>query len=98
MHGNGADAIKQVLAELAVFNGFVGLSVGRGNETAIGLVTDLASDRADFLVLQNPQQLALGINWHFRDFVEEQRTALRLAEEALAVRVRSSECSFDRAE
>ena len=98
MNGNGADAVIKVFAQFAVLDGFLGHAVGGGDDPAIGLVTGLAADGPDFLVLQHAQQLALRVNRHLGNFVEEQRAALGLAEQAFAVGMRAGERAFDRAE
>ena len=93
-----ADAVEQILAQLAVLDGFFGLAIRRGDDAAIGLVTDLAADRPDFLFLQHAQQFALRINGHFGNFVEEQRAAFGLAEQAFAIGMRAGESAFHGAE
>ena len=96
--GNGADAVEQIFAQLAVLDGFVRLAIGGGDEAAVGLVAGLAADRADFLVLQHAQQFALRVDRHFGDFVQQQRAAFGLAEQTFAVGVRAGEGAFDGAE
>ena len=95
---NGADAVIKVLAQFAVLEGVFRLAVGGGDDAAVGLVAGLAADRADFVVLQDAQQLALRVDGHFGDFVEQQRAAFRLAEKTFAVGVRAGERAFDRTE
>ena len=98
MHGNRADAVKQILAQLAVLDGVLRLAVGGGDDAAIGLVTRPSADGPDFLFLQHAQQLALRVDRHFGNFIQEQRAAFRLAEQTFAVGVRAGERAFDRAE
>ena len=98
MNRNGADAVIKVLAQFAVLDGVFRLAVGGGDDAAVGLVAGLAADRTDFLVLQDAQQLALRVNGHFGNFIEQQRAAFGLAEKPFAVGVRAGERAFDRAE
>jgi hypothetical protein len=98
MNGDGADAVEQVLAQLAIFNGFVGFAIGGGDDAAIGFVADFAADGAHFLVLQDAEEFALCVDGHFGDFVQEQGATFSLAEEAFAVGVSAGKGALDGAE
>ena len=80
---NGADAVKEVLAQFARLDRLVGLAVGRGDDAAIGLVTGASADGPDFLFLEDAQQLALRVDRHFGNFIQQKRAALGLPEQAL---------------
>ena len=59
------------------------LAVGGGDDAAVDLVAGGVADGPHFLVLQHAQQFALRVNRHFGNFVQEQRAALGLPEQAL---------------
>ena len=46
MNGNGADAVEQIFAQLAVLDGVLGLAVGGGDDAAVGLVDRSCRRRA----------------------------------------------------
>src|SRR2546427_6102217 len=83
--GNGADAVIQVFAQLAGFDGLFRRAVCGGDDAGIGLVTGAPAHGPDFLLLQHTQQLALRVDGHFRNFIEHERAAVGLPEKALAV-------------
>ena len=47
------------------------------------------------MVLQHAEQLALRIDRHLGNFIEQQRTALGLAEQTFTVGMRTGERTFD---
>src|SRR5205823_5714597 len=57
--------------------------------------TGSATARPDLLLLQYAQQFTLGINGHFRKFIQQQSPSLCLAKEPFAVALRASEGAFD---
>ncbi len=98
MDRDGADAVEQILAQLALGNRFIRLAIGGRDQTAVGFVRGLPTHRTHFLVLQHSQELALGIDWHFGDLVQQQRPAFRQPKQSIAIGVRAGEGAFHGAE
>ena len=94
MDRDRADAIKQIFAQLALGNRFVGLAIGGSDQAAVGFIGGLATHRAHFLVLQHAQELALGVHRHFGDFVQQERAAFGLAKQAFAIGVGTGKGPF----
>ena len=82
--GNGdrkdVEAIEQILAEPAALDEFDQVLVGRRDQPEVDLDRPARADRIDLALLQRAQQLDLGVERQFADFVEEQRAAIGLGE------------------
>lgn len=66
---------EQVVAEGAFAHQLAQVAVGRGDDAYIDAACACRADHADFLVLQDAQQLDLHAQAHFADFIEEDGAA-----------------------
>jgi hypothetical protein len=83
-------AVEEVLAESAAADELVEVAVGGGHEAHVDVEHLLAAaDRPHLAVLEHAQQLHLQRRRELGDLVEEQRAAVRLADQALG-RVRGT--------
>ncbi len=94
MHGDGADTVEQILPQLAVLDGFLGLAIGRGDDPAVNLVIVFAANTPGLAFLEHAQQLALRVDGHFGQLIQHQGAAFRLLEQPRLVRVRAGEGAF----
>src|SRR3989449_213366 len=78
-----AQAIEQVLAQLAVRHRLLGLAVGGRHDADVDLEFALPADPRDDPGLEHAQQAHLQLERHLADLVEEERAALGALEEAL---------------
>ncbi len=76
------EPVVEVLAELAALDRRLEILVGRGEEAHVDAERVLAADRAHALVLQHAQELHLQRERQLADLVEEERAAVRLADQA----------------
>ena len=74
------------------------IGVGRKDQAKIDRHFTLGADGTNAAVLQNAEQLALHRQRQFADFIEEQRAAMRIEEQALTPAVCAGEGSLDVAE
>ena len=65
--------------------------VGGRDDPHVNAARDVLPDPADLAVLEHAQQLGLGARRQLADFVEEQRPAVRILEEAGALAYRARE-------
>ena len=93
-HAEGGDAVIQVLAELALHNGFLEVFVGGRHDAHIQLDGGLTAQASELALLQHAQQFALQVHGHFADFIQKQGAALGLLEQAFLFAVGASEGPF----
>src|SRR6516162_6682582 len=72
--------IEQVFPEMAAFDAIQQFAIGRRNDANVDLDWFAAADRLDGALLQRAQKLDLRGQRQFRNFIEKQRTAMRLDE------------------
>jgi hypothetical protein len=77
-----AQAVEQVLAQLAVADGHRRLDVARGDDAHVDRHVALAADAGHAAGLEHAQQPDLQLRRHLADLVEEERPADRALEEA----------------
>ena len=70
-----AQAVEQILAELAVGDALLEIGVGRGDDPDVDPLRARVADRQHLALLEEPQQLRLHVERQVADFVEEQRAA-----------------------
>ena len=80
-----AQAVVEVLAEIAFGNLRRKVLVGRGEHADIHFDVLVAAHAGEFLLLQDTQHLGLGGQAHIADFVQEEGAAVRLFELALVL-------------
>ena len=85
------EAVVQVLAELATRHRLLDRLVGGGQHADIDPHRSLAAHRTDLALLQRAQQFHLCQQRNLGDFIEKERAAVGLAEEALLVGDRAGE-------
>src|SRR5579859_1846949 len=66
----------EVLAQLAVADGLLGIFIGRGDDANVDGSFGFAAEAADFAVFENTQEFGLRGRRHFADFVEQERAAV----------------------
>ena len=107
------EAIEQVFSKRPGRDGFVEVAIGGGDHADVDGNLAMIADSADGSVrrparartgagsagrLQHSQQLRLGLQIAFADFIQKQRAAVSQLEGSLAVAIGSGECTFDMAE
>ena len=78
------EAVKEILAEPALAHFLLQIAIGAGDEAHVDADGLVAADALEFAFLQHAQELDLKAQRNFRDFVEQQRAAVRRLESALA--------------
>lgn len=78
-------SVKQVLPETALPDPHGKVMRRAGDDANINLHPGTAADPLEALLGQHPQQFRSRLGGHFRHFVQEQRAAMRLFENADAV-------------
>ena len=81
-----AQAVEQILAELAVGDALLEIGVGRGHDADVDARGTRLADRQDFPLLEEAQQLRLHVDRQVADLVEEERAADRGAQRRRADR------------
>src|SRR2546421_5634815 len=71
MYGYNIEAEIKIFPEAAVFVGGLKVSISGGHDAHIDLRAVVATNRADFFVLQYAQQFRLQLEGQFADFIEE---------------------------
>ena len=71
MNADHAQAIEQVLAELALGDALFQIDVGRGDDPDVDPRGTGLADRQDFALFQEPQETRLYVDRQIADFVEE---------------------------
>ena len=90
--GQHAQAVEQILPERAVAHALLQALVGRGDDADVDRPGELAADTAHFLVLDDAQQVDLGLQRHVADLVQEDGPPFRQFELArLALLLRAGE-------
>ena len=82
VHGDGVDAIEEVLAELAALHGRREVAIGGGHQPDVHPARAGAAHAEERAGLQHAQQLHLAVGLHVADLVEQQRAAVRELDEA----------------
>ena len=82
------EAVEEVFAEAALFDGLLQVDVGGGDDADVDLDFVGAAEMHEAAVLQHAQDLGLHIHAHGADFVEEQRAADRRLRRGLSSRRR----------
>jgi hypothetical protein len=88
---DGGQPVIQVFAEAAGAHVVLQVAVGRGDDAHVHRHRPVAAERPELALLQHAQQLDLEGRAGFADFVEEQRAAIGLLEQADAVVDRAGE-------
>ena len=94
----GVDAIIQVRPQDPFAQGPGDLLVGGGDQPEVGLERLGAAQRAELPLLEDAQEPGLERRGHFRDLVEEERSARRRGEHAGEIVHRAGESPFHVAE
>ena len=89
--GDHVEAVVQVLAELALGEQLVDVPVGRRHQPDVERDQLLAPEPAHLPLLEDAEQVDLGLGGHLADLVEEQRAALRHLEPAGLLAHRAAE-------
>ena len=79
-HAEDIEPPIEILAELPRTNAAFEVLVRRRDHPHVELQRTPRAEARDFAVLQDPQQLGLRVEWKVADFVEEQRSPIRLFE------------------
>jgi hypothetical protein len=90
-HAKDAQAVEQVLAEAALGDVALEIMMGSGENAYVDLDGLVVADAPDFTLIQDAQQARLQIGRAIPDLVEEERAAVGLLEEPLAVLARVGE-------
>src|SRR5215204_7436061 len=88
------NTIEEIVAQQAVAYSVGRWPVGRADEAEIHRISLFRSDLAITSFLQNAQQLRLQLDRHLRNFVEHQRAAGSVLDQAFLVRVGAGESAF----
>ncbi len=91
MQGHGGEPVIQILTETPRAHIGFEIAVGRGDHAHIDTDRTIAAERPEFALLQHAQQLDLKGRAGLADFVQEERAAIRLLEEANAILDRAGE-------
>src|SRR3989454_4992790 len=92
------EPIEEVLSEFRALHRGLQIPVRRGDDANAHTPRRDVADRLDLAGLEHAEELALHLERHITDFVEEDRAAVRLLEQADLVRDGSGECSSPMAE
>ena len=90
-YDDDAQAVEEILPESLLGDGAIEIDIRGGDDARVGVNRAIAADRTDLAVLQHAQQLHLHRRRHVADLVEKHRAAVRLLEDALAIRDRAGE-------
>jgi len=71
------EAVVKVLPKTPLGDGGAQIVICRGNDARIDLMRS-RSHTLHLLVLQDPQELRLGAEWHISNLVQEQRASMRM--------------------
>ena len=97
MDRHHVEPIEQILAELPLADRGGEVAMGRGEEPRVD-PNRPAADRSDAALLDRSQDLRLHRRIHVADLVEKQRSTIRIAERAAALRDRTGESASHMAE
>src|SRR5690606_19762978 len=89
------EAKVEVLAKFTALDRGLEIAVGRGHHSTVDRELDVAADRTNGPLLQDPQQLDLGGRIELADLVQEQRAALGDVEHAPPIAGGSGERPLD---
>ena len=74
------EPVEQILAEQALIDLLLDVTIGGGDDADIGPYRGAAADGCVFALLEHPQQLGLCLHRHVADLIEKQRAAFGLLE------------------
>ena len=89
--GDDAEAVEEVLAELPFLDEAAEVGVRRGDDADVRVDRLDGADGEELALLEDPEELGLGLERHGADLVEEDRPAVGDLEEALLLGDRSGE-------
>ena len=69
------EAVVEIGAQVALFNGDAGIAIGGGEDAHVHLLLGARAQAAELALLKNAQELGLGGDGHFADLVEQQGAA-----------------------
>ena len=92
------EAVEEILAELALADGFAQVDVSGGDDTDVDLDLGGSAEVHEAAILKDAQDLGLHVHRHGADLVEEERAAVGDFEEALLRGDGGGEGAFDVAE
>ena len=72
------ESVIQILAQQLILNGLLGRSIGGRDHAHVHRNVALAAEAAHGMILQHAQQFGLRRHRHIADFVEQNRTGMRL--------------------
>src|SRR3989441_12806854 len=90
---NDVQAIEQVSPKATGPDGRVEVPVCGGDQAHVHADRVASADALQFLLLHDPQQLNLAVEWQLADLVEQQSPAVRLLEPSNAALQRAGECA-----
>ncbi len=96
--GNHVEAVEEIFAEIAAFDLFLQVLVGRRHHAHVYLHVCGGADGLEALLFERAQHLGLRAQAHVADFVEEERAAIGLLKLADLVLVGTGEAALDVAE
>src|SRR5262249_40909309 len=73
---NGINPVIEILAEMPFIDCLQWITVGRRNETKVGILRLLASYAVEDSLLQNPKELGLELERHLTNLIQQQTTSL----------------------
>src|SRR5688572_3755125 len=91
MDADDVQPMKKIFPEAALLNSFLKILVGGRNDAHVHLERCMSADAIELVIRQHPQQTSLEIGRHIADLVQEQRSAIRLLEPAIAQRLGACE-------
>ena len=83
LDGDDVEAVVEIVAELAFADGLAEVDVGGGDDADVDLNLLIAADGHEAALLEDAEDLGLGIHAHVADFVEEEGAAIGDFKEAL---------------
>jgi hypothetical protein len=85
--------IKQIFTKPAIVNRGFQIAVGGGNDARLKTLLGFAAERTNAAFLERPQLLGLQRQRHLADFVEKERSAIRLQQQTFVIGLRVGECA-----
>ena len=98
VHGDDVEAVEEVFAEAAFADRLAQIDVGGGDDAHVHLNLLHAAQMHEAAVLQDAQDLGLGVHAHGGDLVHEERAAVGDFKEAFLGGDGRGECALDVAE
>ncbi len=94
MNADHVQAVKEILTERLTAHLFLKDLVRRTDNAHVRPNRLVAADPGKLSLLQHTEDLALNLERHFADFIQKQRSVIRLLEASDALAVRSGKRSF----